>query len=105
LNKVKSVLRKYVFQHYGELVNVAEPQYDPDRHLWVAKLFSNYPQMLRGDGISDKMSIQFSRLDNIGQIALDANLSITEATPREDVISNIEAGLKAMNKTPKIFKY
>jgi hypothetical protein len=104
MNKVKSVLRKYVFQHYGELVNVAEPQYDPDRHLWVAKLFSNYPQILRGDGISDKMSIPFLYLGDIGQITLDTNLSVVESTPREDVISNIEAGLKAANKTSKSLK-
>jgi hypothetical protein len=90
MEEVKSALRKYLVQNYGELVNVAEPQYDPDRHLWTAKLFSNYPRILRDDKEPDKPSIRFLHFYDIGRITLRDDLSLIEATPREDVVANID---------------
>jgi len=37
----KSVVKSYVRHHYGNLISVEDPKFDPNEKQWVAELISD----------------------------------------------------------------
>jgi hypothetical protein len=90
---VKSVIRDYAIQHYGNLISVGEPEFDPERKTWIAELQSDYPRIIHDDRSPEERIIKFLSLRRLGVIKVEENLQAIEATSREDCVNNLSGHL------------
>lgn len=91
----KSVVKQYVRHHYGSLVSVEEPKFDPNEKRWVAELISDYPRIIHDDRHPQERMLRFLTLRGLGTVKVGENLSQTsiEATTRGDLVENLNGYL------------
>jgi hypothetical protein len=90
---VKSLIRNYTIQHYGNLISVGEPKFDPERKAWIAELQSDYPRIIHDDRCPEERIVKFLSLRRLGTIKVEENLESIEATSREDCVNNLSGYL------------
>lgn len=92
---VKSVVRSYAKQHYGNLISVGEPEFDSQRKTWIAELRSDYPRIIHDDRCPDERTLKFLSLRRLGTINVGQNLEPNSivATPRDTCVDNLSAYL------------
>jgi len=86
---VAKEIRKYTFQHYGNLISVSEPEFDDKTKTWLAELRSDYPRIIRDDRSPDNRILTFLSLERLGMIQIGENLEVVTATSREACIQNL----------------
>jgi len=86
-------IRKYVVQHYGNLISIVEPRFDARNGIWLAELKSDYPRIIRDDRRPDERMIRFLSLRRLGTVMLSEDLQSFDCTPRETCIQNLSAFL------------
>ncbi|MGA2680321.1 MAG: hypothetical protein ABSF44_00810 [Candidatus Bathyarchaeia archaeon] len=86
---VKSVIRNYAIQHYGNLISVGEPEFDPEGKGWIAELQSDYPRIIHDDRCPEERIVKFLSLRRLGAIKVAENLQSIEATSRDDCVNNL----------------
>jgi hypothetical protein len=90
---VKSVIRNYAIRHYGNLISVGEPEFDPEGKAWIAELQSDYPRIIHDDRYPEERILKFLSLRRLGAIRVGENLQSIEATSREDCVNNLSGYL------------
>ncbi len=90
---VKSVVRDYAIRHYGNLISVGEPEFDPEGKAWIAELQSNYPRIIHDDRCPEERTLKFLSLRRLGAIRIGENLQPIGATSREDCVNNLSGYL------------
>lgn len=90
---VAKEIRKYTFQHYGNLISVSEPEFDDKTKTWLAELRSDYPRIIRDDRSPDNRILNFLSLERLGMIQIGENLKVVTATSREVCIQNLASFL------------
>jgi hypothetical protein len=88
-----SAVRKYVIQHYGNLISVDDPEFDSTDKTWVAELKSDYPRIIHDDRSPDERFLKFLSLRRLGTIKIGENLEPLEATSRETCVNNLSCFL------------
>ena len=88
-----SAVRKYVIQHYGNLISVDEPEFDTRDKTWVAELRSDYPRIIHDDRSPNERILKFLSLRRLGTIKIGENLEPLEATSRETCVNNLSCFL------------
>jgi len=93
---IKSVVQKYARTHYGNLISVGEPQFNPDEKYWVAELLSDYPRVIHDDRHPEDRTLKFLTLHRLGTIKVGESLAPNsiDATSRVDCVQNLSAYLK-----------
>jgi len=86
-------VRKYSVQHYGNLISVAEPEFDARTKTWLAELKSDYPRIIHDDRRPNERILKFLSLRRLGTIKFGDDLKFIEATPREICIQNLSSFL------------
>jgi hypothetical protein len=92
----KSVVKQYVRHHYGNLISVGEPKFDPAEKQWVAELVSDYPRIIHDDRNPEERRLRFLTLRRLGTVRVGENLSQNsiDATTRDDLVQNLNNYLK-----------
>jgi hypothetical protein len=93
---VKTVVKTYVRHHYGNLISVGEPKFNPDEKQWVAELLSDYPRIIHDDRHPGERTLKFLTLRRLGTVKVGENLSQNsiDATTRNDCVETLSAYLK-----------
>lgn len=89
----KSVIRKYVNQHYGNLISVDEPKFDSKNGAWIGELQSNYPRIIRDDRCPNERIVKFLSLRRLGTVQVHEDLKIKDATSRDVCVRNLSGHL------------
>jgi hypothetical protein len=92
----KTVVKSYVRHHYGNLISVGEPKFNPEEKQWVAELLSDYPRIIHDDRHPEERMLRFLTLRRLGTIKVGENLSQNSinATPRNDCVEVLSSYLK-----------
>ncbi|MGH9918397.1 MAG: hypothetical protein ACRD6W_05955, partial [Nitrososphaerales archaeon] len=90
MSEATQAARKYVYGHYGELLNVTEPEYDPEKKEWEGELVSYYPRFIQDDAKPGEPWVKFVTLRKLGKIVLDKDLNVLFATPRKSCSDLVE---------------
>ena len=90
---VKSLMRKYVIRHYGNLVSVDEPKFDIENKNWIAELRSDYPRIIHDDRCPNERILKFLTLRRLGTIEVGEDLETINATSRDDCVNNLSGYL------------
>jgi hypothetical protein len=92
----KAVVKQYVRDHYGNLISVGEPQFDPIDQRWVAELQSDYPRIIHNDRTPEERKLRFLTLHQLGTVKISQNLSQSSisATPREECADNLTSQIE-----------
>jgi hypothetical protein len=88
-----SAVRKYVIQHYGNLISVDEPEFDSRDKTWVAELRSDYPRIIHDDRSPNERILKFLSLRRLGTIKIGENLEPLEATSRDTCVTTFPISL------------
>jgi hypothetical protein len=88
-----SAVRKYAIQHYGNLISVDEPEFNPADKTWVAELRSDYPRIVHDDRSPNERILKFLSLRRLGTIKIGVNLEPIEATSRDDCVNTLSCYL------------
>ena len=83
MNNPEFAIKKYVVNHYGDLIIPDKPIFDDKTKIWMAQLRSTYPRIVTDD-VSGEVLVGFLELKDLGTIRLDDNLHITDATSRKN---------------------
>lgn len=86
-------VRKYAVRHYGNLISVAEPEFDARTKTWLAEVKSDYPRIIHDDRRPNERILKFLSLRRLGVIKFGDDLKFIEATPREICIQNLSSFL------------
>jgi len=85
--------RKYLVRHYGNLISVAEPEFDARTKTWLAELKSDYPRIIHDDRRPNERILKFLSLRGLGIIKFGDDLKFIEATSREICVQNLSSFL------------
>jgi hypothetical protein len=96
--EVVTTIHRYIYNHYGNLIKASDPKYDKNTENWVSILHSDYPRLITDDRFSDKKTIRFISLGQIGSIRVGKQLQIVEASPRKECIRYISGFLDLWEK-------
>ncbi len=88
---IKTIVRSYALQHYGNLISVSDPTFDPEQKAWIAELQSDYPRVIRDDRRPDERTLKFLTLRKLGTIKVGENLepNSIDATSRDTCVDNL----------------
>lgn len=91
----KSIVKNYVRHHYGGLISVEEPKFNPVEKQWIAELISDYPRIIHNDRHPQERMLRFLTLRGLGTVKVGANLAQNsiEATTRDDLVENLNGYL------------
>lgn len=83
--------REVLYSGYGHLIRAEEPEFDKSRNVYVSKLVSNYPIMIRDDR-ENRRFIRRIHVPYLGKITLDDKLLLIsrETTDYSDVNSQLQ---------------
>lgn len=82
-------VRRYVIQHYGNLISADDPEFDVTNKTWVAELRSDYPRIVHDDRSPNDRILKFLSLRRLGTIKIGENLEPIEATSRDICVDNL----------------
>lgn len=82
MNDLEFTIKKYVVNHYGDLIISDKPVFDEKVKIWKAQLRSTYPRIIADDA-SGEVLVGFLDLKDLGTIRLNDNFQIIDATPSE----------------------
>ena len=85
----KLAIRRYVIQHYGNLISINDPEFDMTDKTWTAELLSDYPRIVHDDRSPNDRILKFLSLRRLGTIKIGEDLQPIEATSREACVSNL----------------
>ncbi len=80
MNELESTVKKYVVNHYGDLIIPDTPVYDDMTKTWMVQLGSTYPRIIE-DEVSKEVLVGYLDLKELGMIKLNDQLEIIDATP------------------------
>jgi hypothetical protein len=88
---VKAIVRSYALQHYGNLISVSDPKFDPEQKTWIAELQSDYPRIIHDDRCPDERTLKFLTLRKLGTIKVGESLepNSIDATSRDACVDNL----------------
>lgn len=79
MNEIEFAIKKYVVNHYGDLITSNKPVFDEKTKIWETQLRSTYPRIIADDA-SGEVIVGFLDLKDLGTIKLNDNLQIIDAT-------------------------
>ncbi|WGM89401.1 MAG: hypothetical protein IAX21_06490 [Candidatus Bathyarchaeota archaeon] len=94
----KYVIRKYVNQHYGNLISVDEPKFDVKGKTWIAELKSDYPRIICDDRCPNERIVKFLSLRRLGTVQVQEDLQNINATSRDICVQNLSGYLDLWQK-------
>jgi hypothetical protein len=88
---IKSIVRTYALHHYGNLISVDDPKFDPEQKAWIAELKSDYPRIIHDDRCPDERTLRFLTLRKLGTIKVGESLepNSIDATSRDACVNNL----------------
>ena len=92
MNNPESAIKKYVANHYGDLIIPDKPIFDDKTKNWMAQLGSTYPRIVTDD-VSGEVLVGFLDLKGLGTIRLDDNSHIIDATSRKNCDDQLSSRL------------
>ena len=92
MNNPESAIKKYVANHYGDLIIPDKPIFDEKTKIWMAQLGSTYPRIVTDD-VSGEVLVGFLDLKGLGTIRLDDNSHIIDATSRKNCDDQLSSRL------------
>ncbi len=82
MDNLEFAIKKYVVEHYGDLIISDKPVFNDKTKIWKAQLRSTYPRIITDD-VSGETLVGFLDLKDLGTIRLNDNLQIIDATSSE----------------------
>ena len=92
MNNPESAIKKYVVNHYGDLIIPDKPIFDDKTKIWMAQLRSTYPRIVTDD-VSGEILVGFLQLEGLGTIRLDDNSHLIDATSRKNCNDQLSSRL------------
>ena len=92
MNNPESAIKKYVVNHYGDLIIPDKPIFDDKTKIWMAQLRSTYPRIVTDD-VSGEILVGFLQLEGLGTIRLDDNSHLINATSRKNCNDQLSSRL------------
>ncbi len=92
MNNLESVIKKYVVNHYGDLIITDKPIFDNKTKIWKIQLGSTYPRII-ADDVSKEVMVGFLDLKDLGTIKVNADLQIIDATSRKNCDDQLSSRL------------
>ncbi|TXT56102.1 MAG: hypothetical protein BAJATHORv1_30488 [Candidatus Thorarchaeota archaeon] len=84
--KARKQIEEYIFKTYGHLVLHDPPEFDEELSVWITKLRSDYPILIRDDK-RRKKTLRFLKIPSLGHVVFDEGLHLVKGkTTEEEVI-------------------
>lgn len=97
---VQSIIDRFAYKEYGQVISVDSPRYDKYREKYYANLRANYPLFIFDDREPNKYIVRVLKINSIGQICINNELHIVPefTTYNYDSEKNLEKVLEMWKK-------
>ena len=92
MNNPEFAIKKYVVNHYGDLITHDKPIFDDKTKIWMARLGSTYPRIVTDD-VSGEVLVGFLDLKDLGTVKLDNNFHTIHATSKKNCDDQLSSRL------------
>jgi hypothetical protein len=88
----EQAVQDYASLHYGHLILVDDPIFVESEGVYVSRLRSDYPFVIKDDKLPQKKSLHVLKIDNLGCITVDKDSKIVreQTTPRYECVQNLD---------------
>ncbi|MGF3573533.1 MAG: hypothetical protein ACQXXG_08975 [Candidatus Bathyarchaeia archaeon] len=95
LEQVTKKAKEHVLSYYGNLLSVDEPIFDEKEKLWIIKLKTNYPRVIKNDDPEERF-VRTLLIEDIGTLRLNEDLVVLKncSTSRNECVNILRTRIK-----------